>query len=656
MSSVKKEDIYLKNLFKRSMEGDLVRPDTDRRIKALIAKKIAFRTKTRRIVSAVTYSPRRVIGPAALCILCAGIVGAFILLFPITFHPHFIVAAASSGTVKNSGKPLEFGYTLKEHDHIETGIHQQCTFQRKDSMALHLFPQSDFVLSSYAPTRTGIRITLLSGSLYIDRPSNLQRTNACIVEISEYSFELLGTRVYFHVNANNTIVVMCYEGTIEITYHAGQEWRYFHTLSSRKKIVIAPDHTFDLYSYETWNEKEKLFHQTIRQYLPLHLDVEDIYLDEVHENRHQQELEDNVIKKEAVEQKKKRETKIPKSPFSVTTIGSPGNQLPDQDNVHFFSFDKDEKALYLIDRNSLFLINGDKIENVLTLSQDEWFKIKPVIGGRYLFCLSTHALYVLDRDSQRILHTISVDTIGVVTDHFYPAYEAGVLIIPIQNGGYYVVDPSLPEPHLETLYSEPFPISPLPAGKTIGIGSFYNNYIGLIDREGSLLWKYIVPGKSLCNAIRSDNGFYLYMYENNISHIIEIDNSGVRVRDYRLPEETISDFVIYEKRCFYISKNGTLYCLDLDTSHVFRMIRLFTHTLATGELRTISPVVDSGKLYCSQDDGTLHIYTIAESIMDHVEVKVAEGQRFFIQPIVHKNIIYMISNTGVVYRIIRNED
>jgi len=636
----------MKKLIRNASRPQQVGVNADKNILSLIEQKTTKITSQPRFFTFIKYNPRLVFALCALLIIPLCVTGLILLRSETVYHPPFVVISQQQGMLQNENKPLESGYALREHDRLSTGTMEQATFQRRDAMAMHLFSSSHLEVLRYSPASPHMEVDLNAGALYLNKETPFAG-NACFqIDVREYAFILTGTRLYVQVDENRTITGVCYQGSIEVVKRVEQDWQQICILHENEKIVIKENGEWQIFAQDKWSDREKAFDQEISTQIPFKWHFIE-------------PLERQVPRAAAAEDtaapSEQAETSIAfkKTDYVVSKVGMLSSGQLSSNKVNFFAYALAQATACIVNEYGAYLFTPDKITKIPLTSQQHFIKIQPVLSDNYLCVFSTQALYLIARSTLRTVHTLPVSEIGFLADNYAAQLKGSTLYIPFQNSGYYRLALDKENPTLEKIFEEPFPIAPLVADNSMIIGSYYKKYLAEIYFDGQVKWKYILPGTSYCNAQKIGTASYVYALQANGPSLIKLNENGVKIQEWTLPGELTGDFAMYNTLLFALTKQGELFVLNTATLTHKIIAKGFTRQLRTGELRIVGFLIHKGRLYIGTDKGGVMVYNIQQASVEEV-IHIAGKEAFYTKPFIIGNTLYCISNSGVLYKIVKS--
>jgi hypothetical protein len=253
-------------------------------------------------------------------------------------------------------------------------------------------------------------------------------------------------------------------------------------------------------------------------------------------------------------------------------------------------------------------------------------------------------------------HTVTLPKDGSIDHNFLPCAIDGNICLPVQNNGYYVLDPEAAGAGLRLLVKEPFPVGPRPAvagGAALYIGSYYNKYVGAVTASGGMVYQFKLNGSSAVNFVVADRSLFLYAVEPAGSFLVRLSEAGKETGRWPLPAALKADFRAAGSRLAGVSADGRLFVLDTVTGKNAVIDRIVKRELSSRQWRNLELCVDGNLLYAPTDRGSLLVVNLIRGQKED-EIFVKPGEEFYTAPFFFKGTLYAVANSGVVYRIVKN--
>lgn len=573
-----------------------------------------------------------------------------------------IVISDGSGTVREN-EQLYFGYKIRKGDTLDSG-NEQISIQRGNTFGIQMFEDSSLTMAG-APEKQGpLYFILNKGSMYINKKGILEQDRNTVIDIRNYSFTLIGTRVYFSLTADNSITVVCFEGRVQIDRNNSKNNKNNETiglLNENEKAVISEAGEISFLYGNDINEAEKYIDSELSGSIPFSkrlilpelsdknkagykiIDTE--YITQSRENPEERTLPGlsglsaHTDKKEVLPE------------YLITRIGViPGGSLNNSETGFYSNAVIDDTA-YLISDNSLVVLKDNSLTAIDILPDDPHFRIKPFVSEKYLGLASTKNIYLINRDDLSLSLSAQIPGRGMVADNYAPEISDNQIIVPVLNNGYYRLDLNKINSGLELLHQEVFPVSPTVVDNGVLVGSFYNNYISKLDKDGKQIWNYSLEGSSFSNFLVDGEMIFAYVLENDVPYIIMLENNSLKKR-WKLNNTLVSDFGKYNDYIFGIDTEGRLFILDTEKDLLSDICEVFSKQLSTRALRNISPVLINGLLTVGTDTGKLLLYDPESGIVE--EIIIDESEEFYTNAFAVGNSINLISNNGILYSVTKS--
>jgi outer membrane protein assembly factor BamB len=637
----------MKRIIRSASRPRKVDAHADKRIFSLIEQKTAKIAPKPRFFTFLKLNPRLAFALCALLVVPLAVTGVILLRSESVYHPPFVVISQQQGMLENERTPLESGYEVREHDRLSTRAAEQVTFQRSDAMAMHLFGGSRLEVLCYTPASPHMEVDLSAGALYINKETPFRKSARFQIDVRKHAFILTGTRLYVQVDEDLTITGICYQGVVEVVKLVGNGWQQVCMLHENEKIIIKENGDWQIFDSDELSDREKAFDREISAHIPFKWHFSEPLPRRVPQDARAAE------ETEAPAQEKESEIAFKKTDYTIIKVGSLASGKLGSGKVNFFAYALKQSTACIVNGREAYLFTPDKITRIPLPAGQQFIKIQPVITGNYLCVFSTQVLYLIARSTLQTVHTFPIGEIGFVADNYAARLQGGTLYIPFQNSGYYRLASDEENPTLVKVFEEPFPIAPLVKDNSIIVGSYYHKYLAEIDFAGQVQWKYMLQGASYCNVQKVGSGLYMYVEQAHGPALIKLNQDGVKIQEWSLPGRLTSDFVMYNNLMFGITKQGELFAFNTATSTHKIIARVFTGQLSTGELRTLGILIHNGRLYAGTDKGSVIIYNIQRAEIEEI-VRVAAGEAFYSKPFIIGHALYCISNSGVLYKIVKS--
>jgi hypothetical protein len=649
-------DTDLKNLVEVAGSPLSLSKKAEERIFTRMAELTAKRRQRSRLLTFFKYTPALTYIVILAVLLPVCLWTGFSIFIPGTSSSYPLTLISDSGVLGDSGDMPPSGYILKENDRIVTPAQKVCDLRLKDTAGFRFFPGSEAFLVSYSQFSSQITIQLDKGSLYVNKRKTIGPHKQLIIKADRFHFLLTGTRLYIKKTLED-ITAVCFDGRVEVIRKDEHVTRQLVSLLAGEKIHFSLANGKSVFNVASPSDEEILIDEKNKemafirktssfeqQIAPEKPDTDDT--DQTKQTFVEGQDNENAMQRrlpETKEEQSRSYNKVQELARLPVASAEPGKVL-------FFSACHDEKSIFIVSTNRFFRVRDGSVDEPVRFPSQSFFRIKPVLAGKILILAEANCLFLIDKDTCMITHSIPLGEKGVIEDNYYPQVAGDLLYVPIKNRGYYTLNLQEKDDGLQLLHSEPFPFTPVIQEHTIFVGAFYENYITAMDREGRERWKISLPGKSFCNPVWVDRHMYVYLLEKNIPKIIEITDKGRRSREWILGEETIADILPYENSICGFYATGSMFVLDLDTSHVFQSEKIFRNTLSTRAWRNYYPLIHNGFLYTGSDDGKLIVFDLKKKKTEHAVV-INEGESFYTAPFITGNTMYIISNSGILYTI-----
>ncbi len=569
-----------------------------------------------------------------------------------------IVISNEAGTVNNS-EDLFFGYKIRKSDILNSG-NEQISIQRGDTVGIQLFENTSFKMASHADKSETLHMVLGKGSMYINKEGVLERDKNAVIDIMDYAFVLVGTRVFLSLSDENVITVICYDGKVQITRISDESENPIGILFENEKVVISEKDGMVFSGLEGIDPAEKAIDNGLRSFIPFKKTFS--LPDSVEHIKTQNDLDVRIEGPAPANTNQKipetsgltvhTDKKSDKPDYSVNRIGIfPGYKQPDN-GISFFSNTVIDETAYILSDNTLAVFRDNNIEAIDILPDNLHFRVKPVGSEEYLGLASTDRIFLIDRKSLSVISEYVIPGPGTLSDNYLPLFGNEELIIPVLNKGYYRLDLAEKTDNLEIIQEEVFPVSPVITGDGLIIGSFYDNYIKHLNSKRETDWNIRLEGSSFANFLAEEDSIFIYILENNKPYILEYESGKLKQR-WSLDNPIVSDFGKYNEYIYGINVKGILYILNTDTGSTNEIVQLYSDQLTTRTFRNLLPYVYKGRIAAGSDTGELLFYDPEKDELE--KILIDRTEKFYSNPFAAGNRINIVSNSGVLYSVAIND-
>ncbi len=611
-------------------------------------------------VKALRYTPAAGLAAAALLLIPVLVIVLGSLRTGGTRVP-ITVVSDSGARIKESGSLVAYGGNINKNEIVVTDKAAQTGLSREDILDIQLFTETEFEITDFDPQSADLAAVLHSGSLYAHKKDK-QSGSQVSISINEYDFVMTGTRISLSSKNDGYIHALCFEGTLEVY----KSENHIQSLTAGKGMRIFPDDIWQIFSINDLCAGAEDLDEELRYGLPekpsiaeleFRLSLNDNQTVHSADNEHgsgsdsadtgnkqmdPENHESNILQTALVEQKE-RYTII-----NIASIAENGN------SSGFYSMATNGNQIIAVNSQSVFSLENDTVSKKTSLPSGITFKTNPVAAGSEFILPAANTILAINARNMESNHFINLPADGSIDHNFNPVFLDNMLYVPIQNFGYYSIDPDEPEPALDLVAEEKFPVSPGMIGKQLIIGSYYNNYIAGIKPEGGTAFSNSLDGNSTVNFYIYESDIYYYIEENGRYYIQRFNSSGSSTGKWELSNRVKSDFIVIGYTIFGIYTDGNLFYLDASDNKQETLAVLFENEPTSRQWRNTNLRVYAGELFCPTDYGKILIADLSSrQITD--EIFIEENGKFYSAPAVLGNKIYTVSSSGTVYAIIRNE-
>jgi hypothetical protein len=610
--------------------------NTEAKVLAAIREKTASRPRLS-IVRLFRYSPALAAAAVLVVILPLAAVLAGTLLFPGAARYPLIAVSDKGGAVTGRETPLRFGDVFAEKDVIRTGAGEQVALERKGLIALQLFSNSTLEIAGFAETRRGLALRLGRGALYVNKTAPPDDRSPVTVAIDAYTFALKGTRVYFSVNDRRVIHIICYDGLIETMTGQGKTGKLIFSLNAGEKAEIKPDGGWTI--VRTFTREERTLDEDLRGGLPRLKFIKEISFD-------------GAAPAVLPEREKDEGETVP--PYTVTAVGNIAAKQEGEEGARFYGAAEAGGRVFLVNQESVFTLDAAGVTERPGLVKAAAFMVRPFAAGRYVAFAKPGSIALVDPDALKPAAEVTLPKNGSIDHNFLPcAAAAGQLCVPVQNNGYYVMDPEARPASLRLLVEEPFPLGPAADGAVLYIGSYYTHFVAGINPDGSTVFKTQLKGSTAVNLVVRDQSLYVHTAEPAGYFIIRLNEAGRETGRWKLDAALKADFREAGGKLIGLYGDGRLFVLDPANGRIGVIDRVFRKTLTSRQWRNAGLCVRGNLVYAPTDRGSLLAVDVLRGKTEE-EIFVKPKEEFFTAPFFYRDTLYAVADSGTVYRIVKN--
>ncbi|MBN2352215.1 MAG: PQQ-binding-like beta-propeller repeat protein [Spirochaetales bacterium] len=608
----------------------------EKRVLAVIREKTAAKPRPS-FFRVFRYSPALAAVAIVIVAVPLGLVLAGILFFPSPGAVPLVAVSDKGGSVEGRAAPLRFGDVVREHDVLRTGPGEQPALERKDRIDIQLFSRSTLEIEGFAESGPDLSLRLDRGSLYIDKRAPGREGGRVAVSIDAFVFTLKGTRVYFSVDGERVVRLICYDGRIEAgTVEVGAE-RVLFSLPAGAKAEVRPDGTWTV--DRTLSPAEKDLDSALRRGLPRTDFVKELSLGEGVSS--------------TGEERRSGAAKVI-SPYTITDVGGIAGVNPGEEGVRFYGVAEAAGRVFFVNHKDVFTLEAGGIVKRRGLVSRALFMTRPFAAGRRIGFAVPGAVVLVDAATLADSVTVTLPSDGSIDHNFMPAVWGDRLVLPVQNHGYYALEPDAGPENLRLLVKEPFPVAPLATDGILYLGSYYETYVSGVNTQGTILFKTRLKGNTAVNPALSRGSVLVAVVESSHPYLLRLDAAGRETGRWRLAAALKADFLAIGDLLFGVYSDGRLFELDTTSGRVSVVGRLFERQLTSRQWRNVGLCPAGGMVYAPTDRGSILAVDLARGKKAE-EIAVKSGEAFYTAPFVHGGALYAVGNSGTVYRIVKNE-
>jgi hypothetical protein len=566
---------------------------------------------------------------------------AFRLFFPSGRDNLLVVVSNKGGSVLTSPGKLTAGRVIGKSEVVVTGPSEQVSLRSKKYYDMDMFSGSALEVDAYHSGTRAVDISLREGSLYVNEYAAVRDGRLVTVLIDRYICVLTGTRVYFAVSSERIIRIICFDGGVEVSSESGGAKVILFVLAKGEKAEIAPNGSYRIFGAS---------HLT-----PEELDFDRLLVSTVSPTTFYRELPWSEWSDGAGEDgNAAASTEASLPPYSVTAMCNISPKIDEGGNARFFASAFTGGRLFLLNRESVFVLVGARPVPVKGIPRGAAFRVRPVTMKNMLCIPAATALLFADPVSLAVIASVTLPPDGSIDHDFVPFFDSGILYVPVQNYGYYETNAGTGTLSLDLVVREPFPVSPRKRDGILYTGSYYDNYVAAYDGHGAAVFKARVPDGAVTNFGLDSSGVYVQTVGNGVASIVRFSRSGEENGRWALPGVLKADFILFDGKIAGITEGGIFFVLDTASGRVTVSKKVFGTTLTSREWRTIAPLLANGKLYVQSDSGTIFVVDPGRAAVED-EIRASSTEPLYSAPVFADGALYCIGNMGTVYRIVKNE-
>ncbi|MBN1410802.1 MAG: FecR domain-containing protein [Spirochaetales bacterium] len=561
-----------------------------------------------------------------------------------------------SGMIALTGEKAGTGYRMGKNDGLRADDNAFCDLSLADIVQLRLYPQSEMRLTGYSAWDPGINLRLEKGSLYVDKKGKLEWDKKVIIELDRYRFALAGTRAQFTID-EEAVTIACFEGNVLISSREKDEYIELFALNRDEKIRIRLDRPSlpETKQIAPVSDQDRQTDRDNRDQKPYSTPPQKEQTEAapiVKETKTDIEKPQNELDKSErpTEQEEPAEKEIRDVRPVVTEIGLLDDPSVSAGKFNFFASCPGPNGTYLLTQGTCRKLSGDRLFSPLGFPSKPVFRIKPVLFDGKVILTENTRIFIFDSSNDSLIATVKLDPQDSLDDNYYPVRMDDRILFPVRNRGYFTINPNNPLPVLSPFITEVFPLTPVVYSDRVYVGAFYQNYIKALDSEGREIWKTEVPEGTLSNMALINGELYLPVVEDGVSRIIKIKKDGTRDGEWKLAGRIIADILAFERSIIGLYTDGTLFQLDLSDSRSMPIERIFRTQLTNKASRNYYPIILGRRLYTGTEDGYLLSYDLYDrKIVERILIRT--GEPFYTAPFAAGTGVYLVSNTGTLYKV-----
>ncbi|MBN1523419.1 MAG: PQQ-binding-like beta-propeller repeat protein [Spirochaetales bacterium] len=624
----KSDNEYIKHLVKTGSGLVPVPKKTNDRVLAAIAQKTREYKKPR-LITLIKYSPGLSYAAAALIAVPIAAILTIMFLFSGSKTNNLTIASNKGGIIENRNVSAEYQKSVSNNDIIVTGSKEQVTLENGEYLAVHVFTNSRLQVNRSKDLNADF--TLQSGSVYINKNYPVQADGMVAVRVGDISFTLSGTRAYFSVDEKHVVTVICYEGMIAASRQKerpGEE--PLPVIKAGNKAVIA-NGIWRFVETKDWSNEEKRLDK------------------ELEETVSPTELFQEISAASAAPQQEPEQ--LP--PYSVTRIAKFSGM--DNSKTNYFTAIVSGTSAYIFSpTHYVILSKNGSVSPQKPYPAGIIIKNKPALAGTYLCLPSTASVEILDAVSGRQILSVPLPKDGSIDHSYNPVAWGALFLVPIQNKGYFLVDPAAATPMLELFKNEPFPVSPVPFGEQVYLGSYYSKNIGLYTKDKAEVFIKKLSGNPFSNSVKSGNSLFVAATTDSETIVSRLNSSGTITGTWKLGNIMTSDFFMADSAIIGVTADGRILLLDIASGRISLPARVYPSALSSRVRRNLFPALLGSRVYAGTDKGNIIVIDLFQGkTIEEIEVA---SNGIFSPLFVLGNNVHAVSNDGSIYRVVKNAE
>jgi outer membrane protein assembly factor BamB len=566
----------------------------------------------------------------------------------LVFTPLLVYRAMSAPTLglavrsfkkatRGDDTAFALGSLLKGEEILRTEANGHLTASKGDAMILHLFEKSEVRLRE---SKKILGIHLEKGALYVSRrkPSPGREPR---IFIFDQVISLVGTTLYVEKTEPEGYRLICQEGLLEVE-ESKRPGAVIARIAAGMYVDMASDARvlangrleslpggysamFDAMKALSFVSGGKLSSVTV----PYRIERET---------------------SQAASAQPTSVTDPEKPKYAIEAMGRLDSFKPDVAQRTFAKEFSVDGKIYAELYDGIYRISPKEFKKIVSFSRTPAAAPLLVSGDVLQFFQDGLTEYSKSFEKQR---DIPYPKKGSIQNGYLPVLSDGCALVPLQGGGLYRF---LTENGTFAIIDENvFPSTPIAFEKGFLMGTYYRNSYARLDAEHNRRWEYKLPGRSYVDPIALGDETYFYCEDDAGQKIIMLDGAGKAIKEITLPEPVVSDMATYAEGLLMVSSKGGLIKMDRRTGKASVVKRLYDRTLSSGEWRSLSLTIDSGRLITLASKGELEVFSLA-SMKSLLKVNISSDAAFEMQPIAIGNRFYAIDEKGGVFAVDWLED
>ncbi|MBN1696212.1 MAG: FecR domain-containing protein [Spirochaetales bacterium] len=573
--------------------------------------------------------------------------------------PEIVLASGSAIEMSENEAALQTGDRISPDTVVRIPEGSAGDFALSGKARFRFFPGSVFSLTVPSNSGKTVEIALSTGNLYISKTRALLDGKTLAVRTGDYTMELTGTRVHVQ-RFENLIRAFCYEGIVRVRLAGKNDGRDIYTLLAGECIAISSVNGKPHYDIDGFLDTAAVdFDRDCIEFPPFEAAFTARHSGFLTPYEGLPEADTNaecthsvpVTSSDSVRQ----DTTEVAEPYTFRLIGTVNGDEFGGNTPAFVTGASDGMRGYILTSHDLFLVDERGLRKCGDFPSHTTFKVKPVVSEDSICLLSTRAVYLLDKSTFRVKGEYPLPESGSSEDNYHPAAAGKSLIVPVLNNGYYSLDLQSGRRGPVRFFIERFPVTPIVwEDGRMTVGASYENYLAMIDTDGTIDWKYRLEGISYVNPVKAGGRIVTYLGTHDSSSILILDRKGTPAGKWPLPAPVNSDMAVYKQLVCGYTTEGVLFSLDITTGRYTEIAAPYKSGFSNRTWRMMCPAVAGTRLVSGSAGGDVIVYDFEDGNIEYTG-QIGNSESFYSSPIVFTDRVYLVSDSGNVYTVIKND-